>query len=68
MGLGVGADPADVRERAHAAHQVVVNAQLHLAADLERRGEKHVERMVDRALARVLDGHHAEIGDAAFHS
>ena len=51
--------------RAHAPHQVMVDAQLHLAADLERRAQEHVERMVDRALARILDGHHAEIGDAA---
>ena len=51
--------------RAHAAHQVMIDAQLHLAADLERRAQEHVERVIDRALARILDRHHAEIGDAA---
>ena len=41
----------DVAERRHAAHQVLVDAQLHLAADLQRRGQEHVERVVDRAFA-----------------
>src|SRR5208337_2322012 len=63
--LRMGADSLDIGNTAHAAHQAVMNAQFHFAADLERRTEEHVERMIDRALARVFDGHHAEIGDPA---
>ena len=32
----------------------------------KRGAEKHVERVIDRAFARILDRHDAEIGDAAF--
>ena len=46
---------------------MVVDAQLHLAADLQRGSQEHVQGVVDRALARVLDGHDPEVGDAAFH-
>ena len=38
----------DAIERRHVAHQVVMDAQLHLTADLQRRIEKAVERVVDR--------------------
>ena len=38
-----------------------MDAQLHLAADLERRNQETVERVVDRAFGRVLDWHHAKI-------
>ena len=31
----------------------------------KRGGQEHVERVIDRALARILDGHDAEIRDAA---
>ncbi len=65
--LRMPADAADVAEHGHAAHQVLVDAQLDLADDLERRGQEHVERVVDRAFGRVLDRHDAEIGGAGFH-
>ena len=39
-------------------HQVLVDAQHHLAADLQRRGEQQVERAADRALGGVLHRHH----------
>jgi hypothetical protein len=58
---------AHVGERAHPPHEMVVDAQLDLAADLQRGSQKHVQRVIDGALARVLDGHDAEVGDAAFH-
>jgi len=58
--------PLNVLEVLHASHEVLMDAQLDLAADLERRRQEHVERVdVDRAFARVLDGRHAEIGRAA---
>ena len=41
-----------------------MDAQLHLAADLQRRGEEAIERVVDRAFGRVLDRHDAEVGSA----
>ena len=44
----------------------MVDAQLHLAADLERRAQEHIQGVVDGALARILDRHHAKVGDAAF--
>ena len=64
--LRVRAHATDVAEHRHASHQVLVDAQLDLAADLERRAQEHVEGVVDRAFGRVLDRHHAEIGGAGF--
>src|SRR6185503_18369511 len=55
----------DVAQRSHAPHQVVMYAELDLAADPEWRRQKHVERVVDGALARVLDRNDAEIGVAS---
>ena len=65
--LRVTAHPADVTEHRHATHQVLVDAQFHLADDLQRRGQEHVERVVDGAFGRVLDRHDAEVGGARFH-
>ena len=65
--LGVRAHALDVAERAHPPHEVMLDSQLHLAADLERRAQEHVERVAHRALARILDRHHAEVRDPALH-
>ena len=42
-----------------------MDAQLHLAADVQRAREEAIERVGDRALAGVLDRDHAKIGVAA---
>ncbi len=57
----------DVGERAHPPHEMMLDSQLHLAADLERGAQEHVERVAYRALARILDRHHAEVRDPALH-
>jgi hypothetical protein len=63
----MAAHTADVAQHRHAPHQVLVDAQFHLADDLQRRGQEHVERVVDGAFGRVLDRHDAEVGGARFH-
>ena len=63
----MAADALHIGDGAHAAHEVLTDAQLHLAADAQRRGQEPVERVVDAALGRVLDGHHAEVGVARLH-
>src|SRR5437879_11307259 len=65
--LGMRADALEAAQRAHCAHQVVMDAQLHLAADLERRAEQPVERVIDGAFRRVLDRYHAEVGAGRLH-
>ena len=65
--LLVRADAHDLLEAMHAAHQVLMDAQLDFAADPQRRGQEHVERVVDRALGGILDRHDAEIGVARLH-
>ena len=60
----MAADALDVGDGAHAAHEILADAQLDLAADAQRRRQEPVERVVDAALGRVLDGHHAEVGVA----
>lgn len=54
--LGMRAQPFDVLECAHAPHEVLVHAQLHLTADAERRTDEAVQGMGDRALGGVLIG------------
>ena len=44
-----------------------MDTHFHLATDMQRGGEKTVERVVDRTFSGVLDGHHAEIGNTGFH-
>jgi len=46
---------------------MLMDTQLDLAADLERRSNEHVERVVDRPFRRVLDRHDAEIGVTGLH-
>ena len=60
--LRMRAHAADVADVLHPAQQVLMDPQLDLAADFERRREEHVERVdVDGAFARVFDGRDAEI-------
>jgi hypothetical protein len=59
--------PLDVLQPRHASHQVLVDAQLHLAADLQRRTQEHVQRVVDRAFGGILHGHDTEIRMAGLH-
>ena len=54
----------DVFDMTGARQQILVNAQLHLAADHQRRGQEQIERGLDGAGAGVLHRHHAEIGVA----
>src|SRR3569832_1281586 len=49
-----------------AAEEIMVYAQLHLADDLERRVEKHVERVRDHTLRGILHGHHTVVASACF--
>ena len=63
--LRMRAHAADLSDVLHATHQVLMDAQLDLAAHLERRRQEHVERVdVDGAFARILDRRHAEVGGA----
>src|SRR6185369_15825779 len=63
--LRVRADAANGPQIVQLAHQMLMDPQLDLPADLERRGQEHVERVdVDRSLARVLDRRNAEVGRA----
>src|SRR5690606_23352654 len=54
-------DSHDLLEPMHTPHQVLMDAQLDLTADLERRGNEHVERIVDGSFRRVLDRDDAEV-------
>ena len=65
--LRMRADAHDLLQALHAAHQVLTDAQLDFAADLQRRVQEHVERVVDRAFGGVLDRHHAEVGVPGLH-
>ena len=57
----------DALERSHSAHEELADAQLHLAADLQRRAQEAVERVVDGALGRVLYRHDAKIRIRSLH-
>jgi hypothetical protein len=50
------------RQGALVRQQVLVNAQHHLAADLERRRQQQIEGTSDGALGRVFDRHHSVVG------
>ncbi len=64
--LRMAADALDLLERVHAAHEELVDAQLHLAADPQRRSQQGVERVIDGAFGGVLHRHHAEIREPCF--
>ncbi len=66
-GLLVRTDAQDFLEPVHASHQMLMNAQLDLAANLERRGDEHIERVVDRALGRILDRYDTEVRVSRLH-
>lgn len=65
--LRVRVDAAGGADALGARHQLLVDAQAHLAAHLERVGQQQVERAADRALGGVLHRHHAVVGIAGFH-
>ena len=62
--LRLAVDLRDFRPLA-AGQQVVMNRQLHLAADLERQPGEHVERVHNPPIGAVLDGGDAKIGAMA---
>src|SRR5210317_484404 len=47
-------------------HQMLLNLELDLARNLERRSQEHVQGVIDRPLGRVLDRNHAEVSCPAF--
>ena len=61
------ANPLDLVEPGLAPKEVLLDLQLDLTGDLQRRGQEHVERIVDGTFRGILDGHYAEVGDPTFH-
>jgi hypothetical protein len=59
--LGVRIDALHRAQVAPARHQVLLDAQLDLAADPERRDQQEVQRAADRALGGILRRHHGEL-------
>ena len=56
--LGVRVDLGHLVERGFAGHQVLVDAQHDLAADLQRRRKEQIHAAANSAFSRVLDRHH----------
>ena len=65
--LRVRVDAAGGADALGARHQLPVDAQAHLAADLSGLASSRSERAADRALGGVLHRHHAVVGIAGFH-
>jgi len=63
----MGIDALDVLDPAAAREQVLVHQQLDFAADLQLRGQEHVQGHLDGALPGILHRHHAEVGVAGLH-
>src|SRR3569623_41706 len=64
--LMVRVHPAHRRQRICLAQDVVMNAELHFADDLERRIEKQVEGMRHHYLGGIFHRHHAVMAAAGF--
>ncbi len=60
--LRVRVDRLDRAELARLRQQVVVDRNVDLGRDRERRLDEQVERVADHAFVGVLDRHHAELG------
>jgi len=58
----MGIDPADRVDIVDKTEQMMMDPQLHLAANLQGRLQKHVQGVIDHALGGVFYRRHAIIG------